>query len=38
MTLSAALDFFTKTENMRMELFVLHLQFPRCDEKIVLKV
>jgi hypothetical protein len=38
MALPAALGFFTQVENMRMELFVLHLQFPRPDEKVVLKV
>lgn len=39
LTLSpAAMNFFTKVQNMRMELFILHLQFPRSEEKVLLKV
>jgi len=32
------MNFYTKVENIRMELFILHLQFPRPEEKVLLKV
>ncbi|PVI02694.1 hypothetical protein DM02DRAFT_670404 [Periconia macrospinosa] len=38
MTLEAATEFFKWSEAVRMELFVIHLQYPRGDEKVMLRV
>jgi hypothetical protein len=36
--LIAAAEFHKKLEAIRMELFIIHLQFPQEDEKIILRV